>query len=237
MSATRSGPGLLDQLAEQAAAARERRDPPPRLVVDAERLEVLELGARLVEHADRRVAGARQLARGGERAREHDLSVEFAHHASGDAQDFSRCVVHVRLGPGGRHATGGTVARRRPSGERRLPRPALVIGRSPVAEEYRARARERGQTDARQRLHRLEWIGAAKPSLALPSPPIPPPRARRASRHPRGGRQRSRTARSDTTEAATLPAVPTLGQLAMLIMQVGRAGAAGMLTPCGVCGV
>jgi len=54
---------IADQHAEDAAPAREVADRPVRGLVDARGEEPLELGALLVEHADGRVARARELAR------------------------------------------------------------------------------------------------------------------------------------------------------------------------------
>ena len=57
------GLGLADQLAEHAVAAGKVSDLAPRVRVDADGQEPLQLGPSRVEHAERCVTGAGQLAR------------------------------------------------------------------------------------------------------------------------------------------------------------------------------
>ena len=57
------GLGLADQLAEHAVAAGKVSDLAPRVLVDADGQEPLQLGPSRVEHAERCVTGAGQLAR------------------------------------------------------------------------------------------------------------------------------------------------------------------------------
>ncbi len=66
-----------DQHAEHAAAARQVADRAVRVLVDAGGEEALELLTALVEHADRGVASARQLASDFEQSLEHGLRVEL----------------------------------------------------------------------------------------------------------------------------------------------------------------
>ena len=77
---------IADQHAEDPAPARELADRPVRLLVDPRREEALEPLAALVEHADRRVAGARQLARDVEHAREDGLRIELGDQRAPDVE-------------------------------------------------------------------------------------------------------------------------------------------------------
>ncbi len=69
--------GVLDECPKHPAAARQVADRVCGGVVDAARDEALELGAVLVEHADRRVTGAGQLARGLQHMAEHRIEIEL----------------------------------------------------------------------------------------------------------------------------------------------------------------
>ena len=70
-------PRLLDQQAEDAAPAREVPDAAVRGLVDAGRDEALELLPRLVEHPDRGVARAGDLARHVEQLLQDGVDVEL----------------------------------------------------------------------------------------------------------------------------------------------------------------
>ncbi len=75
-----------DELPEHAAAGRQRADPRPGLLVDARRHEAHQGGPGLGEHPDRRIAGARKLARGREHALEDGLEIEIAEHPASEAE-------------------------------------------------------------------------------------------------------------------------------------------------------
>ena len=83
-------PRLLDQQAEHAAPARQVADRAPRLLVDAVGDEALQLVAVLVEHAERGVAGAGQLAGDLEHAAEDDLRVELGDEAAADVDQLAQ---------------------------------------------------------------------------------------------------------------------------------------------------
>jgi hypothetical protein len=78
--------GIADELSEHAAARRQRPDGLALALVDAQRDESLECGARRVEHAERGVPRACQLARGLHDSLEHRVDVEVAEHAPGERQ-------------------------------------------------------------------------------------------------------------------------------------------------------
>ena len=69
--------GMRDQLAEHPSPLGQIADHLTIVLVDADRDEPLELGARLVRHPERRVSRSRQLPRGLEHAPEHHLEVEL----------------------------------------------------------------------------------------------------------------------------------------------------------------
>ncbi len=83
-------PWLLDQQAEHAAAARQVADRPPSLVVDAVGDEALELVPVFVEHAERGVARAGQLAGDFEHLAEDDLGVELGDEPASDVDQLSQ---------------------------------------------------------------------------------------------------------------------------------------------------
>ena len=66
---------VVDQHAQDAAAAGQVTDRAMRLLVDPTRQEPLELLAPVVEHSDRGVAGVGQLLRDIEQAVEHRLGI------------------------------------------------------------------------------------------------------------------------------------------------------------------
>ena len=77
---------MRDQLAEHAAAAGQVADLGARRVVEAERQEAGELGARVREHPERRVLRACQLLCRRKHPLEHDLDVELGENAPRDVQ-------------------------------------------------------------------------------------------------------------------------------------------------------
>ena len=70
-------PRLADEHAEDAASPRQVADRPVGLVVDADGEKPLERRSLLVEHPERRVARARELASRVEHVLEHRLEVEL----------------------------------------------------------------------------------------------------------------------------------------------------------------
>ena len=79
-------PRLADQHPEDPAAAGQLADRAMGVLVDTGREEALEALAPLVEHADGRVARARQLARDLEQALEHRLGIELGDERPPDVQ-------------------------------------------------------------------------------------------------------------------------------------------------------
>jgi hypothetical protein len=77
---------MFDQLSEHPPSLRRIADPLPGLRVDPDRQEPLEPTSRCVEHAKRRVPGARQLPRGFDHASEHDIEVEVRENPLRDFQ-------------------------------------------------------------------------------------------------------------------------------------------------------
>ena len=69
--------GLVDQQAEDPAPSRGVPDFRMRCLVDSAGQETLEPAALGIKHTDRRVARARQIARGLQQPLEHHLEVEF----------------------------------------------------------------------------------------------------------------------------------------------------------------
>ena len=85
---------VLDQQPEHAAAARQVADLGARRRVDPRGQESLERAALLVEHADRRIARAGQLARRLEQPLQHDLGVQLGHERAARFQQ-ALCLVGV----------------------------------------------------------------------------------------------------------------------------------------------
>ena len=83
-------PGVLDQHAEDAAAARQVADRGVLRLVDADAEESLQLGAALVEDAERGVLGAGQRARLVEHALQQRLQVQLGDDRAADVQDSSQ---------------------------------------------------------------------------------------------------------------------------------------------------
>ena len=75
--------GVPDQLAEHTVPAGKRTDDPACLLVDAEGQEALELALVLVEDAERRVAGPRQVAGGLEQLIQYRLEIELGNERIG----------------------------------------------------------------------------------------------------------------------------------------------------------
>ena len=93
-------PRVGDQDAEHAAPAREVADRAVGLLVDPGGEEALELLAALVEHADRGVARAGELARDLEQPLEHRLGVEHGDERAADVDQASQAVfVHAGRRP------------------------------------------------------------------------------------------------------------------------------------------
>ena len=89
-------PRVRDQLAQHAASSRQSADVLAFGLVDPDREEALQLCAGGVQHAQRRVAGAGELACGLEHAVEHHLEVELGEHAAGEVQNASGGSIHQR---------------------------------------------------------------------------------------------------------------------------------------------
>ena len=85
---------MLDQLAQDAAPAREGPDRLAFGLVDPDREEALQLGSRVAENAERRVAGAGQLAGALEHAVEHHVDVELGQHAASDVEHPACGLIH-----------------------------------------------------------------------------------------------------------------------------------------------
>ena len=85
--------GILDEHAEDATAVRQVADRAVRLLVDALGDEVLEQLAAVVEHPDRRVAGAGQLLRDVQQPVEHGVRVELLEERAPDVQEPSESGV------------------------------------------------------------------------------------------------------------------------------------------------
>ena len=85
---------VVDQRAEDAAAARQRADHRVAGLVDAPREEPGQLGPRLVEDAERRVAGFGELLRRLEHSIEHLVEVEVREHAPSDVENPLRRSVY-----------------------------------------------------------------------------------------------------------------------------------------------
>ncbi len=81
---------LLDQQAEDASPARQVADRAPRLLVDAVGDEALQLVAVFVEHAERRVAGAGQVAGDLEHAAKDDLRVQLGDEPAPDVDQIAQ---------------------------------------------------------------------------------------------------------------------------------------------------
>ena len=91
-------PRVLDERAEHAVTARQVADDRLRLAIDPRGQEALEPLAAVVEDAERRVAGAGDLARHLEHALEQRVEVELGDHAAPDLDEASEAVfVHVGL--------------------------------------------------------------------------------------------------------------------------------------------
>ena len=87
--------GILDQHAEDPAAARQVADRRVGRGVDAAGEEALQRLAALVEHADRRVARAGQLTRGLEQPLQDHLEVERGDEGAAGLEEPCGGVVHV----------------------------------------------------------------------------------------------------------------------------------------------
>ena len=83
---------IADEDAEDAAAARKVADRAVRRLVHPRREEPVELPATLVEDAERRVAGAGQLAGGLDHALQHRFVIELGDHF---APDLEQSPEHV----------------------------------------------------------------------------------------------------------------------------------------------
>ena len=89
---------VLDEDPEHPPPAREIADRPRRVVVDASRDEALELGALAVEHADRGVASAGQLAGRLEYVAEHGIELELGDDEASDVDQRPQAIGFERFG-------------------------------------------------------------------------------------------------------------------------------------------
>ena len=87
---------VADQLAQHAPAGRQRADGAALLLVDPARHEPGQAVTRLVQHAQRRVARAGELAGRLQHAFEHQLEIKLLEHAAGDLEDFASGVIQGR---------------------------------------------------------------------------------------------------------------------------------------------
>src|ERR1700722_7765415 len=85
-----------DQLPEHATSAWQRADALAFCPVDADRQKTLQFGARVAEHAQRRVASTGQFAGGVEHSIEHHLEVELGEHATGDVEYPLGSPIHYQ---------------------------------------------------------------------------------------------------------------------------------------------
>ncbi len=104
-------PRVVDQHAEDAASAWQVPDRPPCVLVDAQRQEALQLTARRVDHPDRRVAGAGELAGDLEDAMQHGIDVELCDEAAADLQEPEQAFLAQAAAGGAVHP----VDQRKPS--------------------------------------------------------------------------------------------------------------------------
>ena len=123
-------PRIVDQHTEHAAPAGQVADRSMRLLVDARGEEPLEQLAPLVEHADRRVARAGQLARDLEQLIEHDLRIELGDQRAPDGEQPAQpWLLHLA------HTTAALARKglgRRRSVRRHDPHPSRSILRPPT---------------------------------------------------------------------------------------------------------
>ena len=119
-----------DELAEDAVAARRVTDPPHRGLVETAGEEPLEAGARVVEHAQRRVARPGQLTRDVEDAPEHLVEVELGHERPAHLQQPVQAGV-VQGGAQLAAGVGGVRRQHRAAAYRVFARQENSGGRSP----------------------------------------------------------------------------------------------------------
>src|SRR3954468_16437999 len=86
---------ITDQLTEHAVAARRLAEHLSRLVADAARQEALEALAPRIQHAERGIASAGELACGSDHPLEDELGLGFLEHAVAERDQRSkRLVLH-----------------------------------------------------------------------------------------------------------------------------------------------
>ena len=88
--------GVSNQLPEHPGATRQRTDEPPRVLVDPQEDEALELLLALVENAERGIARACELAGGLEHMAQHGLHVEVGNERASDVEELAQ-LLFVQL--------------------------------------------------------------------------------------------------------------------------------------------
>lgn len=105
---------MLDELAQHPASGRQRADLLDHRVVDPRGYEALQRAARFVEHAQRRVAGACQVARRLQHSRQHGLEVHVRQQAARDLQHAAHdTVAHSRSPAAAQSRLRRLISRRR----------------------------------------------------------------------------------------------------------------------------